>query len=262
MNILIVGDVCGNPGRKAAKKYIPQMKKKYAVDLTIVNGENSAGGNGITQNSLDELYQAGADVITSGNHIWDKKDVLQFIDREPFLIRPANYPEGAPGKGYCIYPLKAKNIGVINLSGRAFMPPLDCPFQKIDEILRELKGKCDTIILDMHAETTSEKMAMGWYLDGKVSCVVGTHTHIQTADERILPQGTAYITDLGMVGPWNSVLGVEAERILYKFQTGMPVRFELADGPNVFSAVLLTVSDETGNAEKIERIMIREIETL
>lgn len=238
------------------------MKKKYAVDLTIVNGENSAGGNGITQNSLDELYQAGADVITSGNHIWDKKDVLQFIDREPFLIRPANYPEGAPGKGYCIYPLKAKNIGVINLSGRAFMPPLDCPFQKIDEILRELKGKCDTIILDMHAETTSEKMAMGWYLDGKVTCVVGTHTHIQTADERILPQGTAYITDLGMVGPWNSVLGVEAERILYKFQTGMPVRFELADGPNVFSAVLLTVSDENGNAEKIERIMIQESETL
>lgn len=238
------------------------MKKKYAVDLTIVNGENSAGGNGITQNSLDELYQAGADVITSGNHIWDKKDVLQFIDHEPFLIRPANYPEGAPGKGYCIYPLKAKNIGVINLSGRAFMPPLDCPFQKIDEILRELKGKCDTIILDMHAETTSEKMAMGWYLDGKVTCVVGTHTHIQTADERILPQGTAYITDLGMVGPWNSVLGVEAERILYKFQTGMPVRFELADGPNVFSAVLLTVSDENGNAEKIERIMIQESETL
>ncbi len=262
MNILIVGDVCGNPGRKAAKKYIPQMKKKYAVDLTIVNGENSAGGNGITQNSLDELYQAGADVITSGNHIWDKKDVLQFIDREPFLIRPANYPEGAPGKGYCIYPLRAKNIGVINLAGRAFMPPMDCPFQKIDEILRELKGKCDIIILDMHAETTSEKMAMGWYLDGKVTCVVGTHTHIQTADERILPQGTAYITDLGMVGPWNSVLGVEAERILYKFQTGMPVRFELADGPNVFSAVLLTVSDEMGHAEKIERIMIQESETL
>jgi len=238
------------------------MKKKYAVDLTIVNGENSAGGNGITQNSLDELYQAGADVITSGNHIWDKKDVLQFIDREPFLIRPANYPEGAPGKGYCIYPLRAKNIGVINLAGRAFMPPMDCPFQKIDEILRELKGKCDIIILDMHAETTSEKMAMGWYLDGKVTCVVGTHTHIQTADERILPQGTAYITDLGMVGPWNSVLGVEAERILYKFQTGMPVRFELADGPNVFSAVLLTVSDEMGYAEKIERIMIQESETL
>ena len=214
MRIAMVGDVIGRPGRAAFAKYTAQLRKEKKVDIVVVNGENSAGGKGITRKALDELLHAGADVVTSGNHIWDKKDVLEFIDQEPFLIRPANYPEGAPGKGWCIYPWRAKNIGVMNLSGRAFMPPMDCPFQKVEDILREMKDKCDILLLDFHAETTSEKMAMGWYLDGRVNAVVGTHTHIQTADERVLPNGTAYITDLGMVGPWDSVLGVKNDIIL------------------------------------------------
>ena len=258
MRIAMVGDVIGRPGRAAFAKYTAQLRKEKKVDIVVVNGENSAGGKGITRKALDELLHAGADVVTSGNHIWDKKDVLEFIDQEPFLIRPANYPEGAPGKGWCIYPWRAKNIGVMNLSGRAFMPPMDCPFQKVEDILREMKDKCDILLLDFHAETTSEKMAMGWYLDGRVNAVVGTHTHIQTADERVLPNGTAYITDLGMVGPWDSVLGVKNDIILQKFTPGMPVRFELAGGPNVYSAVILDIDESTNKTTGIERIMIKE----
>ena len=258
MRILMVGDVIGRPGRAAFAKYTPKLRKEKNVDIVVVNGENSAGGKGITRKALDELLHAGADIVTSGNHIWDKKDVLEFIDREPFLIRPANYPEGAPGKGWCVYPWKAKNIGVMNLSGRAFMPPMDCLFQKVEDILRELKGECDIILLDFHAETTSEKMAMGWYLDGRVNAVVGTHTHIQTADERVLPNGTAYITDLGMVGPWDSVLGVKTEIILEKFISGMPVRFDLAAGPCVYSAVIVDIDDATNKTTGIERILIKE----
>ena len=258
MRFLIVGDVCGRPGRAAFAKYTPKIKAEQKIDVVIVNGENSAGGKGITRKSLDGLYHGGADIVTSGNHVWDKKDVLELIDSEPFLIRPANYPEGAPGKGYCVYPFRAKNVGVMNLSGRAFMPALDCPFQKVEDLLREMKDSCDIIILDFHAETTSEKMAMGWYLDGRVNAVVGTHTHIQTADDRMLPGGTAYITDLGMVGPWNSVLGVTQECILEKFTTGRPVRFDLAEGPSVYSAVIVEVDDATNRTVSIERLMLRE----
>lgn len=260
MKILIVGDVCGRPGRAAFAKYTPELKKKYAVDVVIVNGENSAGGKGITRKSLEALYHGGADIITTGNHVWDKKEVLDIIDAEPFLIRPANYPEGTPGKGWCVYPFKAKNIGVLNLSGRVFMPPMDCPFQRVEDVLHEMQQECDVLILDMHAETTSEKMAMGWYLDGRVQAVVGTHTHIQTADARILPKGTAYITDLGMVGPWNSVLGVKTECILEKFTTCRPVRFDLADGPNVYSAVVVEIDEQTNKAVGIERILLTEDE--
>lgn len=258
MRFLIVGDVYGRPGRAAFAKYTPKIRAEKKIDVVIVNGENSAGGKGITRKSLDALYHGGADIITSGNHIWDKKDVLEFIDTEPFLIRPANYPEGAPGRGYCVYPFRAKNVGVMNLSGRAFMPALDCPFQKVEDLLREMKHDCDIIILDFHAETTSEKMAMGWYLDGRVNAVVGTHTHIQTADDRLLPGGTAYITDLGMVGPWNSVLGVRRECILEKFTTGRPVRFEPAEGPAVYSAVIIETDDATNRTLSIERVLIRE----
>lgn len=258
MRFLIVGDVYGRPGRAAFAKYTPKIRAEKKIDVVIVNGENSAGGKGITRKSLDALYHGGADIITSGNHIWDKKDVLEFIDAEPFLIRPANYPEGAPGRGYCVYPFRAKNVGVMNLSGRAFMPALDCPFQKVEDLLREMKQDCDIIILDFHAETTSEKMAMGWYLDGRVNAVVGTHTHIQTADDRLLPGGTAYITDLGMVGPWNSVLGVRRECILEKFITGRPVRFEPAEGPAVYSAVIIETDEATNRTLSIERVLIRE----
>ena len=258
MRILMVGDVVGRTGRQAFRKYTPQLRREREIDLVVVNGENSAGGKGITRKSLDELYQGGADIVTSGNHIWDKKDVLDFIDQEPFLIRPANYPDGTPGKGACIYPFKAKNIGVMNLSGRAFMPALDAPFQRVEGLIKELGRSCDVLLLDFHAETTSEKLAMGWYLDGRVNAVVGTHTHIQTADERILPEGTAYITDLGMTGPWNSVLGVRTELIVQKFLTAMPVRFDVADGPAVYSGVLLEIDGATNRTKSIERIMIRE----
>ena len=259
MRVMLVGDVIGRPGRRAFRKYVQQLRREKAVDVVIANGENSAAGKGLTRTSLDELYSGGADIVTTGNHVWDKKDVLEFIDQEPFLIRPANYPEGTPGKGYCLYPFKAKTIGVMNLSGRSFMPALDCPFQKVDALLQEIRKQCDIIFLDFHAETTSEKMAMGWYLDGRVNGVVGTHTHIQTADERILPRGTAYITDLGMVGPWNSVLGVQTDKIIYKFTTGMPVRFEVeAEGPQVFSAVIVEIDDKSNQTLGIERILLTE----
>ena len=259
MRVMLVGDVIGRPGRRAFREYVQKLRREKKIDVVIVNGENSAAGKGLTRTSLDELYSGGADIITTGNHVWDKKDVMEFIDSEPFLIRPANYPEGTPGKGYCLYPFKAKTIGVMNLSGRTFMPALDCPFQKAEELLKEMQGQCDLLFLDFHAETTSEKMALGFYLDGRITGLVGTHTHIQTADERILPRGTAYITDLGMVGPWNSVLGVKTDKIIYKFTTGLPVRFEVEDaGPQVFSAVIVETDDKTDKAVGIERILITE----
>ncbi len=258
MKILIVGDVVGRPGRKAFKKYTKELREKNNIDVVIVNGENSAAGKGVSRKSLDELYAGGADIVTSGNHIWDKREVYEVIDTDPYLVRPANYPEGAPGKGWCLYPLKAKNLAVINMSGRAFMPEMDCPFQKIEDVLSEIGSQADIKILDFHAETTSEKMAMGFYLDGRVQVVVGTHTHIQTADERILPEGTAYITDLGMVGPWNSVLGVKSDIIIKKFITCMPARFDLADGPAVYSAIVVEIDDASNKPVGVERILIKE----
>ncbi len=258
MKILIVGDVVGRVGRRAFDRYTRELKKSRAVDLVIVNGENSAGGRGISRKSLDELYRSGGDIVTSGNHIWDNREIYGFIDDEPYLVRPANYPEGAPGRGWCIYPFKSVNVAVINLSGRAFMPEMDCPFQKIEDILAEIGDRADIFILDLHAETTSEKMAMGFYLDGRVQAVVGTHTHIQTADARILPEGTAYITDLGMVGPWNSVLGVKPEIIIQKFTSCMPVRFDLAEGPAVYSAVVVDIDIAAKKAAAIERILLTE----
>lgn len=261
VNILIIGDICGRPGRQTARQYIPRLKEEFAIDLVVANGENAAAGVGITQKVLKELYDMGIDIVTSGNHIWDKKEIFEFIDDEPYLVRPANYPPGTPGKGYCIYPWRDKKIGVINLAGRSFMPALDCPFQKVDAILTAIREACDVILLDFHAETTSEKMAMGWYLDGKITCMVGTHTHVQTADERILPGGSAYITDLGMVGPWDSVLGVQKELVLKKFKTGLPVRFVLAEKPTVFSAVVVEADENKPyKTRSIKRIMMRDLE--
>ena len=257
MRIMLVGDVVGRAGRRAFRKITPRLRSERKIDVVIVNGENAAGGKGFTRKALDELYAGGADVVTSGNHVWDKKDVFAFADEEPFLIRPANYPEGTPGKGYCIFPFRAANIAVLNLSGRSFMPPLDCPFQKVDEILVEVGGQADIIVLDFHAETTSEKLAMGHYLDGRADIVVGTHTHVQTADARILPDGTAYITDLGMVGAHDSILGVRKDVVIQKFRTGMPVRFEMAEGTAEYAAVVVDIAS-TGGAEKIERVLIHE----
>lgn len=255
MNILIVGDICGKDGRLEAARLIPLLRKQHKIDMVIANGENSAGGVGITKKVLDELFAMQIDVITSGNHIWDKKEIFSFIDHEEYLIRPANYPPNTPGQGYCIFEVNGKRVAVMNLLGRTFMPVVDCPFRQADAMIHELTPKSDYIILDFHAETTSEKMAMGWYLDGRVSCVVGTHTHIQTADERILPQGTGYITDLGMVGPWDSVLGVNKDLILKKFLTGLPVKFELAKGRKVFSAIVIHIDKCNGKVDHIIRIL-------
>jgi len=255
MNIMMIGDICGRPGRHTAAHYIPILKAEYNLDLIIANGENSAGGVGITAKVLDELLNMGIDMITTGNHIWDKKEIFDFIDSGRPLIRPANYPPGTPGKGYLIVTVNNRKVGIVNLSGRTFMPPMDCPFRAINQILSELENLCEIIIIDFHAEATSEKLALGWYLDGKVSCIAGTHTHIQTADERILPQGTAYISDLGMVGPWNSILGVDKETVITKFLTGLPVRFNVAaNDDTIFCGIIIQIDDHSNKANHIIRI--------
>ena len=258
MNILFVGDVVGHNGRRAFRTYTPELRVKEHIDVVIVNGENCAAGKGFTRKALDELYQGGADIVTSGNHVYDKKDVLEFIDDEPFLIRPANYPGAAPGKGFCIYPFKAKNIGVMTLSGRAFMPPLDDPFQKVEDLLREMQDECDIVLLDFHAETTSEKIAMGWYLDGRVNAVVGTHTHVQTSDAVVLPGGTAFQTDLGMTGPWYSSVGRDFRPVLQKFLSGIPARFDVAEGPATLEGAVITFDPATKRASAIAPFRYRE----
>lgn len=258
MRILMVGDVVGRPGRHSFAEHTQQLKREKNIDIVVVNGENAAHGKGLTLATFNELLSGGADIVTSGNHIWDKKDVLEFIDREPFLLRPANYPEGAPGRGFCIYPYRAKNIGVINLLGRTFMSPTDCPFARAEEILKSLKRDCDIILVDFHAEATSEKTAMGFFLDGRVTAVVGTHTHIQTADERILPQGTVYMTDLGMVAPLNSSIGSNPENVIEKFITCRLNKFDVAEGPCVYCGLLIDIDNKTDKAIKIERIRIVE----
>lgn len=252
---MMIGDICGRPGRQAAAHCIPILKQKYNLDLIIANGENSAGGVGITAKVLDELSQMDINIITTGNHVWDKKEIFDFIDHADNLIRPANYPPGTPGKSYAITSIHNLNVGVINLCGRTFMPPVDCPFRTIDQLLSEMENLCEIIIIDFHAEATSEKLALGWYLDGRVSCIAGTHTHVQTADERILPQGTGFISDLGMVGPWNSILGVDTEPVIKKFLTGLPTRFNVAtDHDTIFCGIVLEIDDVSHQTTKITRI--------
>ena len=258
MRILMVGDVVGRPGRYFFMEQTPELRRQKNIDMVIVNGENAAHGKGLTPSIFDELIKGGADVITTGNHIWDNPTVLQIIDTEPFLIRPANYPEGTPGNGFCIYPVGKKKVGVINMSGRTFMSPtMDCPFRLGDKILNLLEKDCDVILVDFHAEATSEKLALGNYFDGRVTAVVGTHTHVQTADEKILPKGTAYITDLGMVGAENSILGVAVEPVIKKFMTGRPSRFEVAEGAAIYCALLIDIDDKTNKAVKVKRIFIK-----
>lgn len=255
MNIMMIGDICGQPGRRTAAHFIPLLKEKYNLDLIIANGENSAGGVGITANVLKELFSMGIDSITTGNHVWDKKEVFDFIDLESNLIRPANYPPGTPGRGYHILSVQGRNVAIINLLGRVFMPPIDCPFRTASEILCEIRDTCEVIIIDFHAEATSEKLSLGWYLDGQVSCIAGTHTHIQTADERVLPQGTAYISDIGMVGTLNSVLGVDKEPVIKKFLTGLPTRFTVATGnESIFCAIIIKVDPSSNKVSEITRI--------
>ena len=258
MKFLFVGDVVGSLGREMVSKYLPVLKKKYNPAITIVNGENSANGKGITQKIYKGILDAGAQVVTLGNHTWDNKEIFEFIDDAPCMIRPANFPETNPGKGYTVVKFNQHRIAVINLMGRTFLPPNDCPFRKADEIINEVKKETSYIFVDFHAEATSEKQAMGWYLDGRVTAVVGTHTHVQTADSRVLPNGTAYITDVGMTGPYDGILGMDKDIILNRFLTNLPARFEVAKGRDQLNGVLVTVDEKTGLAKKIERIMINE----
>ncbi len=258
MKILMVGDVVGKTGRYFFMEQTLELKQTHKIDMVVVNGENAAHGNGLTPQIFDELIRGGADVVTSGNHIWDNPKIMEIIDIEPFLLRPANYPEDAPGKGFCIFPVGKKNIGVINLSGRTFMPPIDCPFRLAEKMLTFMQKNCDVILIDFHAEATSEKIAFAHLFDGRVTAVVGTHTHVQTADEKILPKGTAYISDLGMVGAENSVLGMMIEPVIKRFVTGRPSKFDVAKGAAVYCALLINIDNKTDRAVRVERIQIHE----
>lgn len=251
MNILFIGDIVGKLGRQLTKELLPELKKELAADLVIANGENAAHGVGITLKIYDELMEMGIDVLTMGNHIWDNKEFIKDVDKCPNLVRPANYPPMVPGKDHIII----KGVGIINLVGRIFMQPVDCPFRTAEPLIEKIKKEAKIVIVDMHAEASSEKMAMGFFLDGKVSAVIGTHSHVMTADEQILPNGTAYITDLGMVGAQHSVIGVQIKPILERFLTQMPRKYDPEEkGPGIFNAVFLKIDAETGKALEIKRI--------
>ena len=255
VKIIFIGDLIGRPGREAFREVLPELSERYSPDVVIVNGENSAGGFGITPAIYEELLDIGADVVTSGNHIWDKREILGVIDDAERLLRPANYPKDTPGRGATlIETASGVKVGVVNLSGTAFMESLASPFDIGKELVEGLRKKTPVTLVDMHAETTSEKNAMAWHLDGLASAVVGTHTHVQTSDERILPGGTAFITDAGMTGPIDSVIGVKKELVLKRFLTGMPVRFEVAEDDLQVQGVFVEVDAVSGKATSIERI--------
>jgi metallophosphoesterase (TIGR00282 family) len=257
VKLLFIGDIVGKPGRQAVSRELHKLVDRYMVDLVIANGENAAGGFGITEETANDLYKCGIDVLTSGNHIWDKKDSLDFINREGKMLRPANYPEGTPGHGSAIYTTAGgTKVAVLNLEGRVFMNNLDCPFRTADREIDRLRAETAIILVDFHAEATSEKTSLGWYLDGRVSAMIGTHTHIQTADERILPGGTAYITDAGMTGSFDSVIGVKKEEAITKFLSQLPVKFEVAKNNLRLNGVTATVDEQSGKALSIERINI------
>jgi 2',3'-cyclic-nucleotide 2'-phosphodiesterase len=257
MRILILGDVMGRPARRAVRDLVPSLIEKEEIDLVIANAENSAGGMGVDIKSAKELLSAGVQVLTSGNHIWKKKEIYPFLDEQESLIRPANYPAGAPGKGWCVWQHNGLRALVINVQGRVFMPNhVEDPFRCVDEILKQQGSRSPVVIVDMHAEATSEKYAMGWYLDGRASIVFGTHTHVQTADERILPGGTAYITDLGMCGPFDSVIGMEKETVIRGFITQLPRQFEVAQDNVVLQGVITDIDEESGKARAIRRLRV------
>ncbi|MCU9611988.1 TIGR00282 family metallophosphoesterase [Caldibacillus lycopersici] len=259
MIILFIGDVVGSPGRDMIKQHLPELKEKYRPMLTIVNGENAASGKGITNKIYRAFMEQGVQAITMGNHTWDNREIFEFIEDAKNMVRPANYPEGTPGKGIMYVKLNAMEVAIINLQGRTFLPAIDCPFRKADELIAEAKKRTPFIFVDFHAEATSEKQAMGWYLDGRVSAVVGTHTHVQTADNRILPNGTAYITDVGMTGPYDGILGTDRETVIRRFLTNLPARFEVStSGRAQLSGVLIDLDEKTGHARKIDRILIND----
>lgn len=255
LNVLFIGDLIGAYGREIVRHLLPSIKKEHAVDLTIANGENSAHGYSITEKIYTALIEMGVDAITMGNHMWEKKEIVSKISSLDRIVRPANYPQGVPGKDHLIIDCRGVKIGIVNLLGRVFMQCMDCPFQAVEKLLPKVKEQARVIIVDMHAEATSEKCAMGYFLDGKVSAVIGTHTHVMTADERILSGGTAFISDIGMVGAQESVIGMNKEQILKRFITQMPEKFEPTEsGPGLFNAVVLKIDPQSGKALEVKRI--------
>ena len=251
MRILAIGDVIGKPGRRAVAALVPGLRRELALDAVVANGENAAAGRGLTGKTAKDLFEGGVDVLTSGNHIWDQKEIIGHLDADYRILRPANYPEGVPGRGVT----SLGKLTVINLMGRTFMYEIDDPFRAADRLLADVPAG-QTVIVDMHGEATSEKIAMGWHLDGRVAAVFGTHTHVPTADQRMLPKGTAFVCDLGMVGPRDSIIGVEAAPVLRKFLTGMPARFSVEEGskPVTFNSVLIDIDETTGRARSIARV--------
>ena len=256
MKILFIGDIIGRPGRQLLRDLLPRLIDQHMIDMVIANGENAAAGFGLTPDVVSELLDLGVDVLTTGNHVWDKRDGLVCLDQEPALLRPANYPVGVPGRGVGVFETAAGiSVAVVNLEGRVFMNGLDCPFRKADAILEELGAEQRIVFVDFHAEATSEKGALGAYLDGRVSAVVGTHTHVQTADERVMPGGTAFISDVGMSGARDSVIGIRKELSIQRFLTQMPVRYEIAKKDPVLCGVVVSIDESTGMALQIERVM-------
>lgn len=255
MNILLIGDIIGKPGRHAVHNCLGKVRSEHSIDFIIANGENIANGTGIQPDSFKMLLDMGVDVVTTGNHIWSKKESREILGKDARLLRPHNYPSENPGTGLGVYDCKGTPIAVLNLMGRVFMYPIDCPFKTADRALEQIGGKAKIVMVDMHCEATSEKRAMGWYLNGRVSSVTGTHTHIMTADEEILPGGTAYLTDIGMSGSPNSIIGMKQQQVLSRFLTGAPARFEVSEElPYLFQAVVVSVDKETGKATQIQRI--------
>ena len=248
MLILAIGDIVGRPGRRAVSQLLPGLRQQYGLDVVIANGENAAGGIGLTLSTARELFDSGVDVLTSGNHIWAQKEIIPYLDGEMPILRPLNYPPGVPGKGH----IAIGQAAVVNLMGRTFIGDFDCPFRAMDQLLAELEQR--VIIVDFHAEATSEKVAMGRYLDGRVSAVLGTHTHVGTIDAQILPQGTAYVTDIGMTGPLDSVIGDDAEAVIQRFLTGMPHHLSVGKGKPALTAIMVKIDDESGLATSIDRI--------
>jgi hypothetical protein len=256
MKVLFLGDVVGAPGRRAVEELLPRLVDRYAIDLVLANGENAAGGLGITPPVADQLLGLGIDLLTSGNHIWKHKEIIPYLADTDRLLRPANYPPGTPGRGFTVLETASgERAAVLNLEGRVFMSPLECPFRTADQVLAALPAEVKVVIVDMHAEATSEKLALGWYLDGRVSAVVGTHTHVQTADERLLPGGTGYITDVGMTGPVDSVIGMKKEIILERFLSQLPQPFKVASGNIQLQGVVLGI-DSGGRCRELERLQV------
>jgi len=257
LKILFIGDIVGSPGRKIVHDRLADILSQRQVDLCIANGENSASGFGITPRITQELLSEGIEVLTGGNHIWDRKEIIEYFPHEPRLLRPANFPKGSPGSGLYVGAKNGVPFAVLNLQGRTFMTPIDDPFRTAECELARIPREAKVILVDMHAETTSEKQAMGWFLDGKVSAVLGTHTHVPTADNHVLPKGTAYITDVGMTGPHDSVIGMDKQGILQRFLDAMPARFTVAEGDVQMNTVLLDVDESSGRARSIERLNFR-----